>query len=204
MNRKTGECVEHDGHERPEDDFWEAEEAGDGEQFLAVKPWIGQVAEPDNHNPIDPSPVDVDYQLEYVYGYRCADSKQNVHYNANGQAVYMTAALGVILDQKSNTQQFFGGGKVDDTSKHNASDKTRHTNDIMSIKVCDQGQMAVSGQVGSAPVMFAWSATDGSLKQRFKLPKGMRGIQAVSISPDGSHVACVCLDNDHTLFVYEV
>jgi hypothetical protein len=29
----------------------------------------------------------------------------------------MTACLGVVLDQNSNTQQFFGTGEVDNTSK---------------------------------------------------------------------------------------
>jgi hypothetical protein len=60
--------------------------------------------------PNNPSPPDQQYALEYVYGYRCADSRQNVYFNSSGQAVYMTAALGVILDIGSNTQRFFGGG----------------------------------------------------------------------------------------------
>lgn len=34
----------------------------------------------------------------------------------------MTAALGVILDPESNTQQFFGGGEVENTSKQTAND----------------------------------------------------------------------------------
>ena len=63
-----------------EDDFFEVEEAT-GEQFMAVRPWIGQIEEPENHNPQDDSPPDVTYSLEYVYGYRCADSRQNVHWN---------------------------------------------------------------------------------------------------------------------------
>jgi microtubule-associated protein-like 6 len=48
--------------------------------------------------------------LDYVYGYRCEDSRQNVFINKEGNAVYMTAALGVILDPRTNTQKYFGGG----------------------------------------------------------------------------------------------
>ena len=65
------------------------------------------------------------------------------------QACYMTAALGVILDQDSNTQKFFGGGEVDNTSKQTANDNNCHTNDIMCIKVCNHRKMAATGQVGS-------------------------------------------------------
>jgi hypothetical protein len=55
-------------------------------------------------NPPNPSPPDVSYTLDYVYGYRCEDSRQNVFFNSASQAVYMTAALGVILDPATNTQ----------------------------------------------------------------------------------------------------
>ena len=72
--------------------------------------------------PNNPSPPDTHYALEYVYGYRCADSRQNVFFNSSGQAVYMTAALGIILDINSNTQKFFGGGQVANTSKNVAKD----------------------------------------------------------------------------------
>jgi microtubule-associated protein-like 6 len=70
---------------------------------MAVKPWIGAVKEPRSHPPANPSPPDVRFKLEYVYGYRSEDSRQNVFYNAKGEAVYMTAALGVILNHQTNT-----------------------------------------------------------------------------------------------------
>ena len=33
------------------DDMFEAETA-EGEQFMSVRPWIGQITEPDNHNEV--------------------------------------------------------------------------------------------------------------------------------------------------------
>lgn len=79
---------------------------------MAVKPWIGAVKEPANHPPANSSPPMVQFALEYVYGYRCEDSRMNAYFNASGDAVYMTAALGVVLNTKTNTQKFFGGGNV--------------------------------------------------------------------------------------------
>ena len=52
-NKKTGQAAADDGGKDAdgrEDDFFEVEEA-QGEQFMSVRPWIGQIAEPDNHNP---------------------------------------------------------------------------------------------------------------------------------------------------------
>ena len=112
---------------------------------MAVRPWIGQVAEPSQHNEVCNDKPDVTYKLEYVYGYRSADSRQNVHFNSNGNACYMTAALGVVLDQNSNTQKFFGGGEVENTSKQTANDECGHTNDIMCLKVCNERAMAATG-----------------------------------------------------------
>ena len=102
-NKKTGEIEEHDiSHDKPEDDFFdfdeEVEEAAVTKEFLAVKPWIGAVKEPDDHPPVNKSAPDEEYELEYVYGYRCEDSRQNVYYNPDGKITYMTACLGVILD----------------------------------------------------------------------------------------------------------
>jgi microtubule-associated protein-like 6 len=87
----------------------------------------------------------VKYNLEYVYGYRSADSRQNVFFNSTGQAVYMTAALGVILDFNSNSQKFFGGGQVDNTAKNVANDENAHTDDITSIAISEDRNWAVSG-----------------------------------------------------------
>lgn len=169
---------------------------------MAVRPWLGQIAEPATHNEIDPSKPDAQYALEYVYGYRCADSRQNVYWNSEGQAAYMTAALGVILDVPSNTQKFFGGGEVENTSKHVANDENGHTNDILAISICNQRKMCVSGQVGSRPVAFTWDAITGEKLNRFKLPKGCRGINACGISEDHSMIAVVDLHNEHQVHVF--
>ena len=114
----------------------------------------------------------------------------------------MTAALGVILDHGSNTQKFFGGGEVDNTSKQTACDANGHTNDIMCISLTNDRTTAATGQVGSTPVLFIWDARSGEKKGRAKLPKGSRGINAVAFSSDGSKVACVDLHNDHNVYVY--
>jgi len=203
-NKKTGKSTMDDGgkdDDGREDDFFEVEEA-EGEQFMSIRPWIGQITEPDNHNPINNDVPDVTYALEYVYGYRCADSKQNVYFNNQGQAVYMTAALGVILDVPSNTQKFFGGGEVDNTAKNRAKDTDHHTDDVMCISVNAGRDTAVSGQVGASPTIFMWDAVTGEKKGRMKIARGARGITAVDINADNM-VCAVDLHNDHNVYCYD-
>ena len=196
-----GSCRKGKGENDPQDDMFEVEDA-EAQEFMAVRPWIGQIAEPAQHNPINNEKPDTTYELEYVYGYRSADSRQNVAWNESGKAVYMTAALGVILDPNSNTQKFFGGGEVENTSKQTANDNNGHTNDIMCSKICNHRKFAATGQVGSQPTLFTWNAETGEKAGRAKLDKGSRGINAVAWSKDNDMVACVDLHNDHHVYVF--
>ena len=76
-NKATGEEQDQNGERKevPEGDLFEAVDAGEGEQFMAVKPWLGAIKEPKSHPPANPSPPAVSYTLEYAYGYRCEDSR---------------------------------------------------------------------------------------------------------------------------------
>lgn len=171
---------------------------------MAVKPWLGAIKEPANHPPPNPSPPNVQFQLEYVYGYRCEDSRQNVFFNNQGDAVYMTAALGVILDMKSNTQRFFGGGMVDQKAKNISDDTLCHTDDITCITMSSDRTLAASGQVGSAPTVFIWDAKTGEKRQRFKLNKGARGVDAITMSADGKFVAAADRHDQHNVYLFDV
>ncbi len=74
-NKKTGQAEVGEGREMPESDMFEVMEAGQGEQFMAVRPYEGAIMEPDNHPPVNAEEPTEDYCLEHVYGYRCADSR---------------------------------------------------------------------------------------------------------------------------------
>lgn len=67
---------------KPEEDgqIFELEEAGEGEQFMAVKPWIGALKSPSNPPENNASAPETKLQLEYVNGYRCEDSRSNLYY----------------------------------------------------------------------------------------------------------------------------
>lgn len=87
--------------EIPKDEFAE-EELGIGDQFMATKPWKGVV---DNSVPSsykksknDMLGPDATLELEYVFGYRCHDTRNNLRFSKDGKVVYHTAAVGIVLD----------------------------------------------------------------------------------------------------------
>jgi microtubule-associated protein-like 6 len=103
LNKKTGEPELGDIDAKDEEGFFEAMDAGEGEQFMAVRPYVGAIVEPASHPAPNPAAPTENWQLTYVYGYKCEEARQNVFLNPNGETVYMTAALGVILNTDSNT-----------------------------------------------------------------------------------------------------
>ena len=48
----------------------------------------------------------VGLELEYVYGYRCHDTRNNIFCSPTGKVVYHTAAVGIVLDSVTNKQEF--------------------------------------------------------------------------------------------------
>jgi len=47
---------------------------------MAVKPWIGALVAPSDAPEVNFDAPDQNLQLEYVNGYRCEDSRQNVFF----------------------------------------------------------------------------------------------------------------------------
>lgn len=61
--------------EKDPNDIFDSEKLDEGDQFMAVKPWMGAIKEPSyqyyNDKKYGFKPPKVDLQIEYVYGYRC-------------------------------------------------------------------------------------------------------------------------------------
>ena len=115
----------------------------------------------------------------------------------------MTAAVGVILDTQNNTQKFFGGKPAETVHKSKAADFDQHCDDILCLAISRDRSLVATGQVGSAPVIFIWSAFNGKKVQRIKLPKGSRGVNCVAFSEDGSLIACADLANEHFVYLFD-
>jgi hypothetical protein len=98
---KTGEVVTKKSNITKEGIF-EVEEVEEGEQFMAVKPWVGTLRAnvPSGYQivPGNNSPPDTTLKLDYIHGYRCHDTRNNLKYNSNGHVVYHTAGVGILMD----------------------------------------------------------------------------------------------------------
>lgn len=106
----------------------------------------------------NPAAPDQDFEVEYVYGYRTFDCRQNLKYTSTGKAAFMAAALGVILDPEANTMKVYGGTETAMVAKNVADDSKTHVDDILSLDISLDRKTIVTGQVGFAPSVHVWDA----------------------------------------------
>ena len=179
------------GVEALEENPFLVESVGEGDQFLAVKPWEGVVKNsvPSNYkqSKTEANPPDACLQLEYVHGYRCHDVRNNLRYTDTGNVVYHTAAVGIVLSQNTNTQKHF----------------LAHTDDITAFDVSPDGKFAATGEVGKTPLIYVWNTSTMEIIRSFK---GIitRGVTNIAFSADGTKIVALGADNDHCLVVYDV
>lgn len=112
--------------------MFQQEEVDEGDERLAVDPWKGQIFPPSGFKETKDmsSPPDENLQIEWAFGYRAFDCRQNLKYTAKPDViVYNTAALGVALNKKTNTQMFFN----------------QHDDDIVSLDIHPNGDLVATG-----------------------------------------------------------
>lgn len=177
--------------------LFEMESAGAGDQMLAVKPWIGAIKPPSNPPRFKNMPPSISLQLEYVYGYRCFDSRQNLFYCSDSQkVVYMTAAVGVVLNKDTNTQDLFGAGP--DTLNHG------HTDDITALALHPDRDIVATGEVGKNPKICIWKASNPTtVVYEFRQGRDSRAVSTLGFSYDGKLLAAADLHNDHYVRIWD-
>lgn len=182
--------------ETNEGGLFEEEEEEAGDQFMAVKPFLGEVK---NSKPSDffyekgmEDPPDENLKLYYANGYRCFDAKNTAKFADNpNSVVFVTAALGVNLNIRNNQQTFFN----------------QHEEDIISFdlhpsrKIAASGQMAAKGKSKMIDI-FVWDIETRKVLANLK-GFHIRAIKLVRFSPSGKYLLTFGLDDDHSLAVYD-
>lgn len=170
--------------------LFSTEEMGEGDQFMAVKPWKGVIdnSVPSNYKPskTDGNAPDANLKLEYVYGYRCHDCRNNLRYTKKDHFVYHTAAVGITMDPFKNTQKFHFG----------------HKDDIMSFAIHPDGDIIATGEIGPKPLISIWSLETMEMITSFNAPL-TKGISQLAFSPSGNYLAGGAMDDDHCVAIWE-
>jgi|UniRef100_A0A7S4LG85 microtubule-associated protein-like 6 len=179
-----------DATEKGEKDVdFDAEPTEEERNFMSVKPWLGAMCPPTDFKKdpaLDEAPS-VKLELEHVYGYRARTCRNNVYWIDDNTIVYFAAAVGIVHKISNNTQQFFFG----------------HSDDIVSLDYHKKRGLVATGQLGKDPKICVWDVYSMEQVHCFS-GYHQRAVVDVSFSADGSRLASVGLDDDHSVAVYNI
>ena len=159
---------------------------GGGDEFTAIKPWIGAISEPSSwvSAPDSFQEPAADLQLKFVYGFS-SHIRNSVYFDKKGNYVYAAAATGVVYDPNTHTQRF----------------NRTLTDDILSCSLSPDGNTCAIGEIGRRPKVCIWDVNSGNTIMTID-GFHRRGVNLLAWSPSGSMLATVGLDNDHSIAVY--
>ena len=107
-------------------------------------------------------------------------------YDSNHQIIYPTSGVCVVLDATRNTQNLF----------------QRHSSQIGAVAISACRQLVASGDTcDDFPTVKIWdpqTCTEIATLSESRL----RGVSILAFSPDDKRLACVCSDENHSIFVW--
>lgn len=175
---------------------FQIEEMDEGDQALAVKPFLGEI------KPSMPRNFKEDAQghlkpmqnltLKHAFGFRCFDAKDCAKFGeSSNTCVFITAALGVVMDINSLNQSFFNLHDEDLVSMDISPDR----------RYCATGSMPAKGRSKKLDI-YVW---DTQTKQKVAFLTGFHigAVKHLKFSPSGNLLLSVGLDENNSLAVYD-
>ncbi|PAA85883.1 hypothetical protein BOX15_Mlig016715g1 [Macrostomum lignano] len=124
-------------------------------------------------------------RLEWVYGYRSHQCRNNALYNARDEIVYFVAGVGIVLNAEEKTQRYFLG----------------HDDDIVSLVLHPQKILAATGQVGKEPKICIWNTTNSEVVSLLTA-NHQHGVGILSFDSTGELLVSIGLDPVATITVW--
>lgn len=142
---------------------------------------------PENPPDVPNSAPNVNLDIQYVYGYRSYDTRDNLRYSPNGDIVYHTAGCGISLNKNKNTMKV----------------TTAHNDDITCLDLNMSQNIVATGEMGRHPSLIVWDPATMETKAVFK-GNLEKNIGAVAISKSGKYVAATSESDYHEIAVYDI
>ncbi|OQR86640.1 microtubule-associated protein [Achlya hypogyna] len=152
-----------------------------------VKPWVGSAIAPSTAAPEPDTSMPTDHlEIEWVYGYRGHDCRNNIKYTKQGRIVYPVAKIVVVFETKSWSQRHF----------------KEHQDEILSIAMHPNLEYVASGEVGKYPAIHIWhSKTLAVLSTLRGVHK--RGVVELAFNVSGTVLASAGTDSENTILLHD-
>ncbi|XP_053521941.1 echinoderm microtubule-associated protein-like 5 isoform X6 [Artibeus jamaicensis] len=125
-------------------------------------------------------------RLEWVYGYRGHQCRNNLYYTAAKEIVYFVAGVGVVYSPREHRQKFYRG----------------HSDDIISLALHPERVLVATGQVGKEPYICVW---DSYTVQTVSVLKDVHthGVACLAFDLDGQRLVSVGLDSKNAVCIWD-
>ena len=149
--------------------------------------WLENIVNPSNLIPPKSDIPAVSLALEYVYGYRSQDMRNNVSYtNNNNNIVFISSTIGVVMNCDNHSQKFY----------------QHHTDRITAFAVSKIGNIIATGQMGVNPFISIWNTL--TCETLAIMPdKHISQVGSLAFSNSSIYLAACTIDVNHTITVYD-
>ncbi|KAG9260088.1 echinoderm microtubule-associated protein-like 6 isoform X4 [Astyanax mexicanus] len=126
-------------------------------------------------------------RLEWIYGYRGHQCRNNLFYTAGKEVVYFVAGVGMVYNTREHTQRFY----------------LAHTDDIISLALHPERSLVATGQVGKDPYICVWDTFNIQTVSILK-DAHSHGVACLAFSAEtGERLVSVGLDAKNTVCVWD-
>lgn len=140
----------------------------------------------DYHPPKDLNTVpSTNLLINYIYGYRSYDTRNNLRYSPKGEAVYHTAGAGIVLNQNKNTMRV----------------TTVHNDDITCLD--SFRNLVATAEMGNKPLIAIWDSETMETVMTFNKPL-QKSISNIAFSPSGRLIAATSMSDNHEIAIYDI
>lgn len=161
-----------------------------GDEFGALKPWVTNLVHtvPSNYKPssMDGAQPEANMELEFIHGYRCHDTRNNIRYTIEGNIAYHTAAVGIVYNKEAHSQKFY----------------LDHIDDITAFAIHPNKRYVATGEIGPYPLISVWDTTTMTPLAKFNGPL-QKGINHLAFSNDGRYLVATAADDDHGVAIFD-
>ena len=185
VEEKVKEVTKKVEMENEADTPYVLEHVGQGDEFLALKPWLGAIKAP-TKSPVLRKTCPSSYlELSFVHG--SSARPRSVKYLRKRKVfAYTVAAMVVLHDLSSNSQSYFRG---------------YHTGQIRSMAISNDERICASGGSGQKPCVYVWCTK--TFRVITRLAGHRRSVDALAFSPNGRYLVSVGGETNRLLFLYE-
>ena len=145
-------------------------------------------------------------KLEWIYGYKSFDVRNNLLYNNVGDIIYPVASVVVVYKHNHRIQRHFNvhNNEVRAMAQHPVNLNIIATGQVASNSDMTSPSSSSSTSAGAGcPHIAIWDSTDFTKVWILRLTPADRSIRALAFSGDGKYLASISNDRDHTIKLWD-